>query len=83
MLPNPTSGRELDVVTRAVIEKAGYGEAFNHQLGHGIGLQFYEALWLHPVSRSPGIREDSSRSPVVLMSGIHLPTPITVCIKLK
>ena len=43
-------GKEVDAVARGVIEKAGYGENFNHQLGHGIGLQFHEAPWLHPAS---------------------------------
>ncbi|MCB2209699.1 Xaa-Pro peptidase family protein [bacterium] len=42
--------RELDAVARKVIDRAGYGEYFNHQLGHGIGLQFHEAPWLHPAS---------------------------------
>src|SRR5207244_4011421 len=29
-------GWEVDVATRAVIEKAGYGEAFCHRTGHSI-----------------------------------------------
>lgn len=36
------TGRELDQVARSVIEEAGYGEAFSHSLGHGIGLQTHE-----------------------------------------
>jgi Xaa-Pro aminopeptidase len=42
--------REVDRMARQVVEKYGYGEYFNHQLGHGIGLQFHEAPWLHPAS---------------------------------
>jgi Xaa-Pro aminopeptidase len=41
---------DLDTLARKVIEKAGYGEYFNHQLGHGIGLQFHEPPTLHPAS---------------------------------
>ncbi len=43
--------REVDAIARQVVEKYGYGEYFNHQLGHGIGLQFHEAPWLHPASQ--------------------------------
>ena len=42
--------KEVDAVARKVVVKSGYGEYFNHQLGHGIGLQFHEAPWLHPAS---------------------------------
>lgn len=42
---------ELDAIARKVIDKAGYGEYFNHQLGHGIGLQFHEPPTLHPASQ--------------------------------
>jgi Xaa-Pro dipeptidase len=41
---------ELDSIARKVIEKAGYGDNFPHQLGHGIGLQFHEPPTLHPMS---------------------------------
>ena len=36
------TGRELDQVARGVIDEAGFGDAFSHSLGHGIGLQTHE-----------------------------------------
>lgn len=36
------SGAELDRIGRSIIEKAGYGEYFNHGMGHGIGLDIHE-----------------------------------------
>lgn len=44
-------GDALDAIARNVIVKAGYGEYFPHQLGHGIGLQFHEPPTLHPASK--------------------------------
>ncbi|HLR19694.1 MAG TPA: aminopeptidase P family protein [Staphylococcus sp.] len=36
------TGKELDAVARDYITEHGYGEAFGHSLGHGIGLDVHE-----------------------------------------
>jgi Xaa-Pro aminopeptidase len=36
------AGRDVDQIARAVIEAAGYGEAFGHGLGHGVGIEVHE-----------------------------------------
>jgi Xaa-Pro aminopeptidase len=37
------TGRDADALARQYIERAGWGEAFGHSLGHGIGLEVHEA----------------------------------------
>lgn len=38
--------QELDRVARTVISDAGYGEAFLHRVGHGLGLEVHEEPYL-------------------------------------
>ena len=45
------TGNEADSIARKVIEQAGYGEAFGHSLGHGIGLAPHELPRLGPNSK--------------------------------
>ncbi len=64
------TGREGDALARDVISRAGYGEAFVHSLGHGIGLEVHEPPW---VSQSRG---DEVLRPGMVFSvepGIYLP----------
>jgi Xaa-Pro aminopeptidase len=57
---------DLDEVARAVIREGGFGDAFIHRLGHGIGLEAHEEPYLvagnderlevgHAFSIEPGI----------------------------
>ena len=41
IMPGMT-GQEADAIAREIITEAGYGEAFGHSLGHGVGLAVHE-----------------------------------------
>ena len=61
--------KDVDAVARKVIEKAGYGKAFGHSLGHGIGLDIHEEPRLAKLSKGqlePG-------NVVTIEPGIYLP----------
>ncbi len=51
MIEQGMSGEDADKIARIVIEEAGYGEAFGHSLGHGVGLSPHELPRLGPKSR--------------------------------
>lgn len=44
------TGKEVDAIARDIITEAGYGEAFGHSLGHGIGLEVHEEPRLSAIS---------------------------------
>ena len=44
---------EADRAARQVIEEAGYGEAFRHRLGHGIGMDVHEPPFLTKGDETP------------------------------
>ncbi len=63
------TGREGDALARDVIAGAGYGDAFGHSLGHGVGLAVHEGPTLSP-------REEAVLQPgavVTVEPGIYLP----------
>jgi Xaa-Pro aminopeptidase len=64
------SGREADALAREVIARAGYGDAFLHSLGHGIGLEVHEPPW---VSASRGDEPLESGMVFSVEPGIYLP----------
>jgi Xaa-Pro aminopeptidase len=63
------TGKEVDAVARHVITEAGYGDAFTHSLGHGIGVRVHEAPALSQRSDKPL----EAGNVVTIEPGIYLP----------
>jgi Xaa-Pro aminopeptidase len=64
-----TGARAVDAVARELIEQAGYGERFEHGLGHGVGLEVHEEPRLAP--SADGRLEE--HSVVTVEPGVYLP----------
>jgi Xaa-Pro aminopeptidase len=47
------SGQDADALARRYIEARGYGDAFGHSLGHGLGLEVHEAPRLARTVEAP------------------------------
>ncbi|RXK19342.1 Xaa-Pro peptidase family protein [Macrococcus sp. DPC7161] len=62
------TGGQADKISRDVIASYGYGEAFGHSLGHGIGLEVHEGPMLH--SKSETILEENMC--ITLEPGIYI-----------
>lgn len=63
------TGREADGLAREPIAQRGYGEAFGHSLGHGLGLEVHEAPRLSPTADVPLV----AGAVVTVEPGIYLP----------
>lgn len=63
------SGKALDSAARKIIEDAGYGEAFGHSLGHGVGLEIHE----FPVASPSREQLLEPGNVVTIEPGIYLP----------
>jgi Xaa-Pro dipeptidase len=60
---------KVDLAARRVIEEAGFGKYFVHNLGHGVGLEIHEAPILSPDSKD--ILE--AGNVVTIEPGIYVP----------
>ena len=63
------SGEDVDRAARKVIEEAGWGNAFTHRLGHGLGLDGHEPPYLVRGNGAPL----AAGNTVTIEPGIYLP----------
>ncbi|MBE3555619.1 MAG: aminopeptidase P family protein [Firmicutes bacterium] len=63
------SGEHVDRIARQVIVQAGFGEAFTHRLGHGLGIDIHEPPYLVAGNADPLQAGDV----VTVEPGIYLP----------
>jgi Xaa-Pro aminopeptidase len=72
------TGRDVDAVARAVIEREGHGEHFGHGLGHGVGLDVHEAPRLSRIESDQPLQAGNV---VTVEPGIYLPGRLGVRIE--
>lgn len=62
-------GASIHALSAGVIDEAGYGEYFNHGLGHGVGIEIHENPRFSPTWDS----EIPQNSVVTIEPGVYLP----------
>lgn len=72
------TGRDVDAVARAVIERGGHGERFGHGLGHGVGLDVHEAPRLSRIESEQPLQAGNV---VTCEPGVYLPGQLGVRIE--
>ena len=60
---------EVDAAARSRVEAAGFGERFDHGLGHGVGLQIHEAPMIGPRSTGTLVAD----MVITVEPGVYLP----------
>lgn len=71
------TGKELDKISRDIIEADGYGDYFGHSLGHGVGMEIHEAP-----TASPGSNENLAENSILTVEpGIYIPDKFGVRIE--
>lgn len=71
------TGKELDKISRDIIEAAGYGDYFGHSLGHGVGMEIHEAP-----TASPNSNENLAVNSILTIEpGIYIPDKFGVRIE--
>lgn len=63
--------KDLDAFAREFIKEKGYGEFFNHNLGHGVGMEVHEYPSLSPKGKEEHVLEPNMV--ITIEPGIYLP----------
>ena len=65
------TGAQLDSIARSIITEAGYGDAFGHSTGHGIGLDIHEGPNVSYTNEEPlKIGNVVTNEPGIYISGL-------------